>query len=87
MMGLLGTVVGMLNAFSRVAVSLDNVKPIFLAEGVAQALITTVFGLIIGIPAMIFYAYFRRKAAGMVSRLESASTDVLTALVSQRRRG
>jgi biopolymer transport protein ExbB len=84
MLGLLGTVVGMLNAFSRIAGRLDMAKPIFLAEGVAQALITTVFGLVIGIPAMMFYAYFRRRASRMVSHLESASTDTLTALLSRK---
>ena len=52
-----------------------------LAAGVAQALITTAFGLIIGIPAMAFYAYFRRQSSKLVSHLESASTSLLTVLL------
>jgi biopolymer transport protein ExbB len=84
MVGLLGTVFGMLNAFSAIALDIARAKPIVLAAGVAQALITTAFGLIIGIPAMAFYAYFRRRAAGMVMHLEAASTEVLTALLSKR---
>lgn len=84
MVGLLGTVFGMLNAFSAVALDIARAKPIVLAAGVAQALITTAFGLMIGIPAMAFYALFRRRAAGVVSHLEAASTEVLTALLSKR---
>lgn len=82
MVGLLGTVFGMLRAFSAVALDIAQARPMVLAGGVSQALVTTAFGLIVGIPAMIFYAYFRRRAATLVSQLEAASTDVLTALLS-----
>ena len=54
-----------------------------LAAGVSQALVTTAFGLIVGIPAMLFYAFFRRRASKLVSHLEALSADVLTALLSQ----
>jgi len=55
-----------------------------LAGGVSQALVTTAFGLMVGIPAMMFYSYFRRRASTLVSQLEAASTDVLTALLSRK---
>jgi len=84
MVGLLGTVFGMLRAFSAVALDIAQARPMVLAGGVSQALVTTAFGLIVGIPAMIFYAYFRRRAATLVSQLEAASTDVLTALLSKK---
>lgn len=84
MIGLLGTVFGMLRAFSAIALDVAKAKPILLASGVSQALVTTAFGLIVGIPAMMFYAYFRRQSSKMVSELESASTDLLTALLSRR---
>ena len=84
MIGLLGTVFGMLRAFSSIALDIAKAKPILLAAGVSQALVTTAFGLIVGIPAMMFYAYFRRQSSKMVSELESASTDLLTALLSRR---
>lgn len=85
MVGLLGTVFGMLRAFSSVALDLASAKPVNLAAGVSQALVTTAFGLIVGILAMIFYAYFRRRAGKMVSYLEIASADVLTSLLSKER--
>jgi len=84
MVGLLGTVFGMIRAFSAVALDIAKAKPMVLAAGVSQALITTAFGLIVGIPAMAFYAYFRRKAARLVIRLEVASADILTVLLSKR---
>jgi len=79
MVGLLGTVFGMIKAFSVIAYDIAKAKPILLAHGVAMALITTAFGLIVGIPAMVAYAYFRRKGIKVVSRLEFASTEILTA--------
>ena len=85
MLGLLGTVFGMLRAFSGVAHDVASAKPVVLAAGVSQALVTTAFGLIVGIVAMAFYAYFRRKASRLVSTLESASVDVLTALLAEGR--
>lgn len=83
MVGLLGTIFGMMRAFGSVARDIASARPVVLAEGVAQALITTAFGLIVGIPAMMFYAYFRRRASRQISYLETASTDVLTALLSR----
>ena len=83
MIGLLGTVFGMLRAFSAVALDIAQAKPIVLAAGVSQALITTAFGLIVGIPAMVFYAFFRRRAAKVVSTMEASASEILTAMVSK----
>lgn len=83
MVGMLGTVFGMLNAFSAIALDMAKARPIVLAGGVAQALVTTAFGLIVGIPAMMFYAYFRRRATHVISELEAAAEDVLTSLASK----
>ncbi len=80
MIGLLGTVLGMLRAFGAVALDMAHARPIVLAEGVSQALVTTAFGLIVGIVAMMFHAYFRRRASHLIFRLESASTEALAAL-------
>jgi biopolymer transport protein ExbB len=80
MLGLLGTVVGMLEAFNAVALEGAVAKPIMLAMGVSRALVATAFGLIVGIPAMGFYGYFRRKASKVVAHLEVAAMDALAAL-------
>jgi biopolymer transport protein ExbB len=77
MLGLLGTVLGMIQSFSVVAHDMAATRPMMLAEGVAQALVTTAFGLVIGIPAMAAYAYYRNRVQGLVSDLETASTQLL----------
>jgi len=81
MIGLLGTVVGMLQAFNSVALDIAKAKPMVLAAGVSLALITTAAGLIVAIPAMAAYAYFRNRVAGLTARLETASADLLTLIV------
>jgi biopolymer transport protein ExbB len=85
MLGLFGTVVGMLRAFSSIALDIARAKPIVLAAGVSQALVTTVFGLMVAIPAMVAYAYFRRRASKLTSLLEVAATEMLTVLLSARK--
>ena len=81
MVGLFGTVLGMMRAFIALGSSVAAAKPIFLAQGVSQALITTVAGLCIAIPAMIFYAYFRRRAARRISDLERAANEVISTII------
>lgn len=80
MLGLLGTVFGMITSFSVVASDVAPSRPMMLAGGVAEALVTTAAGLIIGIPVMGVYAYFRGRVQGMVSDLEAASTILMAQL-------
>lgn len=83
MVGLLGTVMGMLTAFNTVALDLAKAKPMLLAQGVSQALITTVAGLMVAIPAMMAYAYFRGRTSRLISDLEKNSADLLTLIVKE----
>lgn len=61
MLGLLGTVVGMVMAFREVATTQGMASAPQLAEGIYQALVTTIGGLIIAIPAISAYAIFRNR--------------------------
>lgn len=81
LLGLLGTVLGMLTAFGSVASDVASAKPVVLAAGVSQAIVTTVFGLVVAIPCMVFYAWFRRRASRQIANLEAASSEILTAIV------
>jgi biopolymer transport protein ExbB len=83
MLGLLGTVMGMLKAFGSVATDVASAKPVVLAAGVSQAIVTTIFGLLVAIPAMVAYAYFRRRASRQIAALEAASTALVTAVTSR----
>jgi biopolymer transport protein ExbB len=81
LLGLLGTVLGMLRAFSSVAHDVASAKPVVLASGVSQAIVTTIFGLIVAIPCMAFYAWFRRRAGRQISNLEAATSEVVTSII------
>lgn len=86
MLGLLGTVLGMFRAFQGVGGDiLVSAKPVVLAQGVSLALITTVAGLVVAIPCMAFYAWFRRAAERRVAELECLSADLVTLLLARRR--
>ena len=81
LLGLLGTVLGMLTAFGSVASDIASAKPVVLAAGVSQAIVTTVFGLVVAIPSMMFYAWFRRRASRQIANLEAASSEIMTAII------
>lgn len=71
LVGLLGTVLGMFQAFGGIASDMSaGAKPLVLAQGVSQAIVTTIFGLAIAIPSLLAHAFFRRRAARLVAELE-----------------
>ena len=80
MLGLFGTVLGMIKSFSVVASDIVASRPIMLAEGVSEALVTTAAGLVIGIPAMAAYAFFRGQVQSLIAELEAASTQLVALL-------
>lgn len=67
MLGLTGTVLGMISAFNELAVSDGMAEPTKLAGGIGQALITTLFGLVVAIPTMVAYSFFRNKIDSIVA--------------------
>ena len=77
MLGLFGTVLGMIKSFSVVASDIVASRPIMLAEGVSEALVTTATGLVIGIPAMAAYSFFRGRTQSLIAELEAASTQLM----------
>lgn len=77
LVGLLGTVLGMYQAFGGIASDLAaNARPVVLAQGVSQAIVTTVFGLAVAIPALVAHAFFRRRTARRVAQLESIAVEL-----------
>ncbi|MFH1799187.1 MAG: MotA/TolQ/ExbB proton channel family protein [Candidatus Omnitrophota bacterium] len=76
MVGLLGTILGMIQAFNVIAFQTGAVKPILLAGGISKAMVTTAAGLIIAVPSMIFHSFFRGKVQNVIVRLEDISTDM-----------
>ena len=80
MLGLFGTVLGMIKSFSVVASDIVASRPMMLAEGVSEALVTTAAGLVIGIPSMAAYAFFRGRVQALIAELEAASTQLVALL-------
>jgi len=78
MLGLFGTVVGIIKSFGAMAAEAQTqTRDVLLAAGVAEALIATGAGLILGIICMAFYAIFRGRAQSLISDLEIATAHVL----------
>ena len=71
LVGLLGTVLGMFQAFGGIASDVSaGAKPVVLAQGVSQAIVTTIFGLVVAIPSLAAYAIFRRRAQKRIAEIE-----------------
>jgi biopolymer transport protein ExbB len=87
MLGLLGTVFGMIRSFSVMANDVAASRPMLLAEGVAEALVATAAGLVIGIPAMAAYAWFRGRVQGMISEMEGSTALLVSRILIARQRG
>jgi biopolymer transport protein ExbB len=83
MLGLLGTVIGLISSFGVLASNTTQPRPMLLAHGVSEALVATASGLVIGIIAMAFYAMFRGKVASMISELESATAHIVNLITAQ----
>jgi len=82
LIGLLGTVRGMIRAFDEIA--LQGVgQPGALAGGISEALYTTAFGLSIAIPCLIFYNYFVHRTERFIRKLESSSSEFLELLMGR----
>ncbi len=77
LIGLLGTVLGMIQAFNVIAFQEAVVKPILLAGGVSKAMVTTAGGLVVAIPVMLFYTYFRGRVQGISHEIETYGTDII----------
>lgn len=73
--GLFGTVWGIMNSFRSIAAA-KNATLAVVAPGIAEALFATAIGLIVAIPAYIFYNYFNAKAMAVTDRLDDFSSEV-----------
>lgn len=77
LLGFLGTVTGMIQAFMTIQDLAGAANPSDLAGGIWEALITTAFGLIIGIPALALYNYFLSSVKKLVGEMETVANDVI----------
>jgi biopolymer transport protein ExbB len=80
MVGFLGTVLGMIKAFYNMSMAGNNIDITLLSEGIYIAMVTTVGGLIIGIPAYFAYNYLATRIGSIVNTMEKDTLDFLDLL-------
>ncbi len=85
LLGLLGTVLGLINAFANIATS-GSGGPAVVAKGVQEALYTTAFGLIVAVPTIWAYNYFAKKSTDLTDEMESFMRQLLK-LISMSKGG
>lgn len=85
LLGLLGTVFGMIKVFSAIMLDGGSGNTAALAGGISEALITTAAGLGVAIPAMVFHRFFLRRIDSIVVTMEEESIKLVDALHSDRR--
>ncbi len=85
LLGLLGTVLGMIDAFQQLQSAGDRVDPAILSGGIWEALLTTAAGLSVAIPAAAFYTWLRRTVDTTALAMEDAATRCYTASLYEQR--
>jgi len=82
MLGFMGTVIGMIEAFSTIEAAGD-IQPSMVAGGIKVALLTTVFGLIVAIILQVFYNYITSKVDSLVNSMEDATISLIDILIDK----
>jgi biopolymer transport protein ExbB len=80
MLGLLGTVIGMVKCFNQISVAAGGADPRLLAAGIFQALMTTVMGLVVAIPAFFAFSIFRNRVDALVAEATAIAEDLVVPL-------
>lgn len=84
MIGLLGTVIGMMKTFMEMAAgNFEGVKQMQMASGISEAMITTAGGLVLAIPSMLAYVIFRNRIQKRITDMEVAVTHILSVISVQ----
>ena len=77
LLGLLGTVVGMITVFANINLLGTSSNADYLASGISEALITTAFGLIVAVPGLVFYRMFQHKVEKLMINLQNQSSTFI----------
>jgi len=77
MMGLMGTVQGMIKSFDKIALSPTSPKPSELADGISTALVTTLIGLLLAIPAMVLHSILKNRIQRLVLEIGMVSEGLM----------
>jgi biopolymer transport protein ExbB len=83
LLGLLGTVFGMISAFNSIASSDAMGRPELLAAGISEALLTTAAGLTVAIPALSFYLFFISRVDALVVEIDALGQDIVRTISAE----
>jgi len=83
LLGLLGTVVGMIRAFNNIATADAMGRPELLAKGISEALLTTAGGLTVAIPALIFYLFFVSRVDRLIIDIDAMGQEVVNLVAAE----
>jgi len=83
LLGLLGTVVGMIRAFNNIATADALGRPELLAKGISEALLTTAGGLSVAIPALIFYLFFVSRVDQLIIQIDAVGQEVVNTISAE----
>ena len=84
LLGLLGTVVGMIRAFNNIATADALGRPELLAKGISEALLTTAAGLTVAIPALIFYLFFVSRVDRLIIDIDAMGQEVVNTISAEQ---
>ncbi|MGB9721171.1 MAG: MotA/TolQ/ExbB proton channel family protein [bacterium] len=85
LLGLLGTVTGLIRAFHNISIT-GSGGPAVISAGIAEALLTTAFGLFIGIPTLFFYNYYTKKSNELAMSLDGVCDKVIVLLETMKKK-
>lgn len=85
LLGLLGTIFGLQQAFSALSAADPSQKATVLANGIAIAMNTTAMGLMVAVPCMVFFSILGSKANTIIEEIDESSVRLLNFLFAQRR--
>lgn len=85
LIGLLGTITGLIAAFGAIAVADASQKQAMLAKGISEAMYCTAFGLLVAIPCIMLHSYFTTRASKIVDDIDRYSVSVINSLSEQYR--
>lgn len=83
MVGFTGTVQGMVGAFQQIEAA-NDISPAIVAGGISQALLTTLFGLVVAMIIQVFYNYFNSRIDKLILDMEESSFELMEALVDMK---
>ncbi len=85
LLGLLGTILGLITAFNSVAAASAAERQTALADGISQAMYTTFFGILVAVPLLFFHHFVSRRQEVIMMETETGASAVMTTLARARK--